>query len=250
MEIYILSSGRADRQITWNAMPRMVQDQTKIVVPWDERADYSNYPVLTHKDIIRDVTRTRQWLIERAKHKICMFDDDLSFATRIPRDPTKFKPMSMEEFVAMMDSIEAKLRSYAHVGVSGREGANRRVEDILYIGRMVRVLAYDARVMKKLGIRIDRLKLMADFDVTLQFLRAGYGNAIINWAVQNQAGSNARGGCSAYRTPEMQRLDAIALQKLHPDFVTLVHKEIKSKDPMWQNRLDVRVQWKKAYESC
>jgi hypothetical protein len=89
---------------------------------------------------------------------------------------------------------------------------------------------------------------MEDFDVTLQLLRKGHRNAVLNQWAQDQGTSNAPGGCSTYRTPEVQAAGAYGLQKLHPDFVTVVDKETKQ---AWGGgvRKDVRIAWKKALES-
>lgn len=248
MKIYIMSSGRSSRQTTWNNLPNQIRKDTMLVVPVDEVPDYAAFPVLHRPEIVRDVTHARQILVSSETGKICMLDDDLTFATRSVENPTKFVASTEEQVVGMFRDIEKKLDTYAHAGVSAREGANYQTSQYLRTTRMMRILAYDTQILNTHGIRYDRLKFMADFDVTLQLLRKGLTNCIVNYMVQNQTGSNASGGCSQYRTREAQEQDAHLLQELHPDFVKLSTKKTKQKG-MWSERLDVTIQWKKAYRS-
>jgi hypothetical protein len=87
---------------------------------------------------------------------------------------------------------------------------------------------------------------MEDFDVTLQLLRLGYANIVLAQWVHNQRGSGASGGCSTYRTMDMQAKAAKGLAKLHAPFVNVVYKQTSH---AWggQARQDVVIAWKKAY---
>jgi hypothetical protein len=89
---------------------------------------------------------------------------------------------------------------------------------------------------------------MEDFDIQLQLLRKGMPSISINTMVQNQRGSGLEGGCSTYRTVEIQEEAARTLQSYHPEFVSVVQKQTKS---AWGGgvRTDVVIQWRKAYES-
>lgn len=178
-----------------------------------------------------------------------MLDDDLVFAVRRKDDPTKFKTAIFSEIALLFDDIEAHLEEYHHVGVSSREGGNHNSEPYLENTRMMRVLAYNSVAMRENSIRIDRLKFMSDFDVTLQFLRKGHKNLVINWMVQNQNGSNSVGGCSQYRTVESQTADARKLASFHPEYVKLINKQTKNWGAL-DLRVDVRVQWKKAIQDA
>lgn len=248
MEIYILSSGRAQKQTTWDNLPRSLQERVKLVVPPDEATAYGRYPLLTGGWVVRNPGKVRQALIQRAKNKIVMLDDDLVFATRRTDDPTRFREATPYDLSALFNEIEDSLREFAHVGVAPREGGNRNTFRTMQCTRMMRVLAYSATTLRKHKVRFDRLHVMEDFDVTLQLLRLGYPNLILNHMVQNQNGSNAAGGCSQWRTPQIQTDAAYALKELHPRYVTVVQKETKT---AWGGgvRTDVRIQWKEAYAS-
>jgi hypothetical protein len=247
--IFIPTYGRANNQITWRNLPKEIQEQTILVVQNREWKLYKEYPVIILPNRIETLEPTRQYILDCLvpDEPFCMLDDDLVFATRRDDEPDKFEASDSTDIEMLFNEIRINCDKFAHVGVSGREGANRNTERILWNSRVMRILAYDARVLRKEQIRFDRLPLMIDFDVTLQLLKLGYECPIANWIVHNQPGSNTEGGCSHYRTPEKQREAAETLARLHPDVVTVVQKKTKTS---WggEERYDVRIQWKRAFE--
>lgn len=250
MDILILTRGRANKQTTWENLPPALQRRAIILAhPGDVFPERYKHRVAYNPPWITGISDKCQWVIDTFGPKVCMLDDDLVFATRRDDDATKFRESTPGELEALFKDIEWMLGDYAHVGVSAREGANRNTELVLYNGRMTRVLAYNVPEIRKCGVRFDRLKVMQDFDMTLQLLRAGRSNAILNTFVHNQNGSNTEGGCSLFRTEEVQTEAANMLAELHPGFVKVVQKHTKT---AWggKERTDVIIQWKKAYESA
>lgn len=248
MEIYILSKGRSHRQTTFNNLPRFLQMRVLVAVYPEELQDYSDYPTVAVNCVERGVGHKRQWILDNcSSNKVVMLDDDLVFATRRKDDPTKFREAAPNEIGSLFDDIEQMLDQYAHVGVSGREGANRRTEPRITVGRMTRILGYQVDVLKANNIRLDEMQLMEDFNTTLRLLRAGYPNMIINYMVQNQNGSDTSGGVSTYRTRDKQAAAAEELARKHPAFVSVVEKSPKT---AWGGlpRKDVVIQWKRAYD--
>lgn len=207
---------------------------------------YPAYPRYVLPYTCRGIGDVRQWAVDKFTPKIVMLDDDLRFFRRREDEPTKFKETSSEELVDLFEIIENTLEDYALVGVSSREGANYCTDDWIYNSRLLRILAYRSDILIKENIRFDRVPVMEDFDVALQLLRKGYANVCANWIVHNQGSSNADGGCSAYRSMEVQDEAAQKLAELHPEYVTLVKKQTKV---AWngQERTDVRISWKSAY---
>lgn len=254
MRIYIPSRARADqRNHTFDNLPPELQDSALLVVSKEDKKAYENrfgarHVFTTPKEGIGPV---RQWVtsIKDDDPYVCMLDDDLSFFVRSRSDATKLEKASPRSTLSMFSAVNVMLRAYAHVGIAAREGANRNTASHIYNTRMLRVLAYDTGVLRAEKIRYDRCPVMEDFDVTLQLLRKGYDNCVINGWAQDQGTSNAPGGCSTYRTPEVQAQGANALKALHSDFVTVVQKETKG---AWGGgtRTDVRIAWKKARESA
>jgi hypothetical protein len=254
MKIVIPSRGRWARQTTLDNLPLDIVAKTTVVVPHKEVSQYQTWnrcsvDIVAEPARIGGIADKRQWIVENFGPKVCMLDDDLVFAMRRSDDLTKFRPALPEDIRLLFTAIEDLLEQYAHVGVSGREGANRKTDGGIEIGRMSRILAYRTEVLKNEGVRFDDVHFMEDFHVTLSLLEKGYMNCIVSWMVQNQNGSNAEGGCSTIRTDEGQAAAARRLAFLHPRFVTVVKKTTKT---AWggKEREDVRVQWKEAYKSA
>jgi TET-associated glycosyltransferase-like protein len=245
MEIYIPSRGRVFQE-TFTSLPKELQERVHFIVPYDDMNIQGVFCHKTPKEI-DGIGPTRQWIIDQAQDKkIVMLDDDIVFATRREDEPAKFRPSVDHELRLLFDSIDSHLDSFAHVGVSTREGGNRDTNSLVFNTRLLRILAYRTDVLRSEEVRFDRLEFMEDFDVTLQLLRKGYSNVKINWIVHNQRSSNAPGGCSTYRTLEKQSQAAKGLASLHPKFVAVVQKTTKT---AWNGatRDDVIIQWKRAF---
>jgi hypothetical protein len=251
MQILIMSSNRVARQITWNGLPAAIQARTTILTPFGQEAAYraAGYPnVRSTPDGCFGLPKRRQWVLEQAVGKVVMLDDDLAFSVRRTDDPTKFRhPPTEEEFSALFVELENALDSYVHAGVAIRQGANRRSDPSYEVGRMIRVLAYDAPRARAVA-RFDRVDCcVEDLDYGLQLLRAGLPNLIINHAVQDQVGgTNAPGGYADYRTVERHCRAVEQLAALHPG---LVRVETKSSKASWggADRLDSTIAWQEAY---
>lgn len=236
--------------MTWSHLPPSIQEQTELVVRHCEYSQYSTLKVPLHvltPDISPNIGAVRQYLLETfPTEKICMLDDDLEFAVRREDEPTKFRAPTVSDVERMFKDLETWLTYHPIIGISAREGANRNTAPYLSATRQMRVHAIDATMYHRLGIRYDRMELMEDFDVLLQFLERGYANLVLNNYVSNQGGSNVSGGCSSYRNRLSQSSAARRLAELHPEYVKVVTKQTKTS---WggQERQDVIVQWKKAY---
>lgn len=252
MKIFIPTYGRHDRQHTYNHLPKKLQERTTLVVQKRESHLYKDYPnVYVLPARIQTITPTRQHIahnIAAESEKFVMLDDDLRFDKRRMDEKGKFYVATDKEIFDLFKAIEKNLDKYAHVGVLSREGGNRVLEATRECTRMMRILAYRGDVLVKEKIKFDRLPLQEDFDVTLQLLRKGFKNLVLCEWVNGQGTSGAKGGCSHFRTIEMHNENVRKLAALHPGFVSVVEKQTKG---AWggQQRLDVVVQWKKAYES-
>ena len=249
MKILILTYGRHDRQITFNNLPPEIQAKVLFVVQDREKHLYPGKKGVLLPPGIETIGQSRQFLVERFHEPICMLDDDLEFAVRRVDDPSKFRAPEPTDILHMFDLLEAESENYRMVGVSAREGANRNTALNIEVGRQMRIHVVDPFYFRKEGIRYDRVKVMEDFDAILQVLSKGEPNLILNGWVHNQGGSNTEGGCSSYRTPEVQEESAKELAKLWPKYVQCVRKTTKES---WGGgeRTDVRVQWKKCYEDA
>jgi hypothetical protein len=249
MQIFIPSRNRGYRQETFKNLPHSLREKTIILLDEDDDHErYRGYPTQVLPDYVRGIGGVRQWIIDNAKDKVVMLDDDLRFASRRYDDPTKFTPATDADITKAFMDLDRILDRYAHASLSTREGGNRNTNDYIWNTRLLRVLAYRADILRKENIRFDQIPVMEDFDVTLNLLRRGYPNIAVNYLVQDQLGSNLAGGCSEYRTLAVQASAAHMLEARHPQFVTVVTKKTKT---AWggQERTDVRISWKQALRS-
>ena len=265
MRIYVPTRAREDKQITARAL-LMAGVPFTLVVDWIERESWLRKVeelrgsrgkvdlLVCGKNTPRHIGAVRQFIVDQHSADneygpgVLMLDDDLRFFKRRTDDPTKFLSASSKEIVGCLGQLTMLMRDYAHGGLCAREGANRSTKRIEECTRLLRALWYDVTVLRKQKIRFDRMTVMEDFDVALQLLRAGYKSFCYRDFVQDQTQSNAPGGCSIYRTLDVQAAGAKALNKLHPEFTKVVQKTTTT---AWQGatRYDINVMWKKAYLS-
>lgn len=246
MRIFVVTYGRIGKQVTWRNLPPAIQKRATLLVDSSEAVSHGDIPVTVLPEGLRGIGAVRQWMIDNSPGKVLMLDDDLRFFVRREDDKTKLRQPNEGELEECFDCIEAYLEEFPLVGIASREGANRNVDDFMYNTRILRLLAYRADILRERSIRFDRVPVMEDFDVALQLLKAGYQNLVLNSWAHNQEGSGLKGGCSTYRTMELQAQAANKLAELHPGVVRTTQKSTKT---AWGGgtRTDVIVAWKQAY---
>jgi len=258
-KIYIHTAGRAAIALPSIArLPPVLWDSAVVLVQEHEYDAYRDRLAKDRIDIvvqalpatIRTLSPTRQWIIDHCPTPyVIIMDDDVVFNTRRADISSLCISATQEDMLYCFRYMRELLhRGCVHIGVAGKEHSNVRVQPLLYIGRVMRTLGYRVDILRSVDARFDRIPCKQDFDMTLQLLRLGYPNYIINWITQGQYGSGRQGGCSQYRDSTMLHDTAHALRDLHPEFVRIVHKNTKN---AWGGgaRDDVVVQWRRAYES-
>lgn len=257
MQIYIPTLGRVAQRVTYRSLPPALQPV--LVAYKAEAAQYRELGcnVLEVPTGVKGIAAKRHWLVHEGhnlkKHgpNIIMLDDDLRWYERRKDETDKFEAAKPASIRRMFTDVDKMLGKHVHGAIAAREQGHSCDDKYRYNTRPLRALAYNVAMMRKLAIPFNRLPFMEDFDVTLQLLRAGRSNFIVNNWVHNQSGSGAVGGCSASRTPEKQAAAANKLAKLHPGFVKVVQKSTKT---AWASsgmttRTDVVIQWKQAFKS-
>jgi hypothetical protein len=251
MKIYIPTRGRPFNQETLKHFPQEMKKQVVLVIDEDEKDEYHwcpNTPKMIIPANIKGIGPKRKYIVENTDDpRIVMLDDDLRFYIRKSPTDWHLRYLESEEYPALFGLLDEWMdQGYAHCGVSAREGNNRiealRVENTRYM----RVLAYNLDAFPK-DVVWGRTRIMEDFDMALQLLRRGKACSVSYYYAQGQKSSNASGGCSEWRTMEVQSEGAERLAALHPTCVKVVEKSTKT---AWegQTRKDVRVGWKKAYK--
>lgn len=251
MEVFILTHGRATaaQQHTGEALAK-ADIEFKYVVQQSEvdKWAWCSTPIVVLPTHIKDVSATRDYLVHDVggDAHIFMFDDDLRFAARRGDDPQKFTPATADDLIFALQYVDEHLERYPMVGLGAREGGNRVTECWLKATRIMRAFGLNRKYLREKMITFSPLKLMEDFHVNLQILESGGVTAVYNDLVTDQVGgSNSVGGCSTYRTPELQAESANLLASRHPGVVKVVQKTTKG---AWGGgtRTDVIVQWKQA----
>lgn len=259
MTIFIPTYKRLNRQPTLEALTAAGVPCTLVVRPEEaaQAQDLVHAPrfkglagVWVLPSTVSNIGQTRQWIVDNsALDRIVMMDDDLVFACRGKREdnPLYLSPCTPDDIQSLVDWMYTTLMDEAMVGISSREGNNRKPESIERCTRMMRAWGFRKDVFRQVGASFENMECMEDFDVILTFLTNSHANLVNNEFTTNQAGSNTDGGCSTYRTLEIQAKAAYTLAAKYPGIVKAVEKETKGS---WGGgkRTDVHIMWKKAYE--
>lgn len=256
MKLYIPSRDRANRTSTI----RNITDKyyPVYVVPKNEIAAYRAAGIERVIGVpINSIAPTRQWIMDYhwrtyrySDPILVMLDDDLRFDKRRKDDPSRLLVMPVKESEKMFGDLEKLLMKHAHGGILGREGGNRITERVVYNHRTCRVIGFNLEMVNKVipGAKLfGAVPVQDDFHATLLLLRRGLKNAVLSAYVNGQGGSGSKGGASVYRDMAFHNASVEKLRSLHPDFVRVVTKKTKV---AWggQERNDVIISWKKAYE--
>jgi len=236
------------------------------VVPEDELGRYrtqlgfmkGDYEVVGCSAV--GIAATRLWIGQLARKRreksFCMMDDDLKFARRNRPTGLELIPCDKQDIQEMLTWMDERLQSYVHVSISTRDKNHtigvRELSSELWAenGRTLRILAYQTD--KFLAMKHGRVEVMEDFDVNLQLLRAGHSNITSFYWSNDQRETGTKGGCSEYRTLEVHEASARRLIELHAPFVTPRVKTTKARGKdagKLATRLEVTIQWKKAFAS-
>ena len=264
LHIYIATLGRAEptRQTTLLRIPEAWRKHTTLVVAKEEKDAYSNL-VTRHTPGVnvvvswdqgkRGLNVVRDWMVgyaEKSGHRYVVFlDDDVYLGKRREdgRITTCTEAEWGEAFVWLQEQFAA---GFAHCGWGARFLAfSEKVKTEMRSARAMYCLAYDLAALRETKSSFTKgfpdKSSMSDFHMTLQLLEAGKDNVIsLVWRT-SPSGSNSKGGCSLYRTGEVQSASAAILAKLHPKTVTIRQKEAwPGMGVQFMN--DVTVGWKKA----
>lgn len=179
------------------------------------------------------IRETRQAILEMPAERIIMLDDDLRFFVR-HREGARFRAANPTDVKAMIAELDYKLDRFAHGGVMPRYMGNRAPRDFTMNVKYYHVLAYNKALFPKDRTIAFRTAVGEDHDLNLQLLEAGCRNFVLTeWAQDDNEG--ASGGCSTWRTVELEYREADRLAELHPGLVKRVHHR-------------VYVQWKRAFD--
>jgi hypothetical protein len=266
MRIFIPSASRSEAEKVHVGpvadFSPLARQLTTYVVPNEQVADY--HYTLQQTGLLaqgvsvvgcaaQGIAATRHWIggecAERGEEKFAMVDDDVRFVRRISPDATSLIKCVPADVDQMWSAVVRRLETYAHVGVSARQGNNNMgvgsPDEVAEENtRTLRVLCY--RTKDFLKAKHGRVPVMEDFDVNLQLLRMGLPNINLGWWSQDQKMTNAPGGCSTYRSHQLHEQAAHKLAELHDPYVKLRQKVNKTGGE-FGTRTEVTIYWKKAF---
>ena len=96
----------------------------------------------------------------------------------------------------------------------------------------------------------DKLQTSQDFHANLQLLTQGFANRITTRYRVSISATNAKGGCSEYRTVELSNQVHRQLAEMYPDYVALKTKVLANGPWKGEERVTCFIQWSKAYKDA
>lgn len=257
MNIYIMSRGRAGRVNTLKWIPKAWKDRTYIVCGEYEEKEYEKFYekdlILGAPQSVTNYSEKFQWLLNGGgwdqNDKAIIIDDDLVFSSR--SDP--LAPNSLisikdpEATVDMWERIESLLEEFALVGVHPRQMGQHAARPHVLNGRIICLQGVNRRLIGQ--VKVDQFPILADVVLNCTLLARGQANAILTTFFQDHGPCQASGGCSSYRTHEMQRAAVEYLAQRYPGYVKVVPRVTKDKWLANEQgiRYDYTCQWKALY---
>jgi hypothetical protein len=261
LHIYIPTRGRIDSQKSMKFFRlEKCKHEVTFVCPFSEALAFQKtYPwayVETVPDNYRYGNVCYRIMKETEGRYKVIIDDDLQLLHR--RERTKISQTGSvatdEDADKLFDRIVYWLdKGYVHGGISLRQ-TNHFGNGVWYKTntRVSGLMFFDSSIPNQEGVRFDAVQERSDFHMTLSLLELGYENVCDYEFMVGQyiTGTNAPGGCSAYRTPQFLLEQAELLAKLHPKSVKVVYKQRKAEavKSMADDKgiPDVRIQWARS----
>lgn len=253
MNLYIMTRGRVGKQYTLSRLPEEWKAKTYLVCPLEEINQHEHWPTIGVPAHVTNYSQKFQWILDGCVHplgwedlndKAVILDDDLVFSKRNAegklisiRDPEELSPM--------FEQMEALLDDYPLVGVHPRQMGQNAKEPFVENGRIICIQGINRRLIGK--VKVDQFPILADVVLNCTLLARGQSNAILTTYFQDHGPCQAPGGCSLYRTHEMQMGAVQYLANRFGPYVKPVARTTKDKWLANEQgvRYDYTCQWKK-----
>ncbi len=254
--VCIPSKGRSKVGETFK---KIIKPKKFIFVPIEESEEYRRTHdrscVVPVPKAFSGIHLTRQFILDWAQtwgyDRIIMADDDLVISKRI--SDSKFERMEVDIDEACENLIMAMGAEYVALSLPGRFLANTLPRGVSPFKRLTTFWSVKPSVVDENEVRYGKVPVQEDILFGLELLLAGLKTGqYCEYAHDQAKGYEATGGCSTYRNEQMLRQSSETIARLYPEFVkTFVRKASSFKKSSNENgeRLEVRVQWKKAYLS-
>lgn len=252
MHLLIMTRGRVGKQRTLSWIPSKWKQKTFLVVPPSEQFQHGHQTISVPSSVT-NYSQKFQFIIDgRAidTNKLVILDDDLVFAKRV--GDKLVKVTDPEDLTPMFHQIEELLDYTALVGVHPRQMGHQAPLPYAENGKIICIQGVNRNLIEaQYGSipRVDQFPILADVMLNCSLLSKGIGNKLVTTFVQDHGPCQAPGGCSLYRTPEMQKEAVEYIANRFAPFAKAVTKRPKSAKWMGDERTDLHVQWKRMYKA-
>lgn len=190
----------------------------------------------------------KQRILDEAGYIHVVVDDDLGIRRRTKNG--QIRACTYEDVLDLFRTIVkcVKDMGYFHGGISACQVHNAALEStptaLLENTRCGGFAFYVPEVLRKHKIDYTQANEAEDMHAQLTLLKKGVKNVQLwEWCYDQK--TQAKGGCSTYRTVESVRQAALNLQKLHPDCIKLTEKFSKT----WNAPVySIMAYYKRAYK--
>lgn len=246
MFLLIMTRGRVGKQRTLESIPTAWLDRTMLVAPIKElgRHFHTTFGV---PDWVDNYSKKFQYIIDGNvvdDNKVVILDDDLVFSKRVGDKLLKVR--DKEELNEMFELMDELLDTTALVGVHPRQMGHTKPTPYVENGKVICIQGVNRELCAPMP-RVDRFPILADVILNCTLLSRGIGNKLITSFVQDWGSCQAPGGCSLYRTPEMQKEAVEWVAKEFAPYAKAVVKKPKQAKWLGDERVDLTVQWKRMY---
>lgn len=249
MNLYIMTRGRVGKQYTLNRLPESLRKKTWLVTPIDE-CDKHDFSAIGVPSYVDNYSKKVQYILDGfPKHegfndeKAVILDDDLVFSRKEGKSlKTIYDPMLL---TPLFEQMEALLDTYPLVGVHPRQMGQDANPPYVENGRIICIQGINRRLIG--NVKVDQYPILADVVLNCTLLARGQKNALITTYFQDHGPCHAPGGCSIYRTPDMQRAAVDYLSSRFSGYVKGVERRPKVAKWMGDVRYDYTCQWKRLH---
>lgn len=267
MNLYIMTRGRIGEQRTYASIPYSWRDKCFLVVPQEEHEQHFTLggdddfgkaiPTIPVPFTVTNYSQKMQWILqdgmEDGEECCVILDDDLVFSRQVLKDNNTrvgletIQGSECERLLALWGYMEILLEDTALVGVHPRQMGHIQKPPFNENGKVICVQGINRRMVGDIP-DIAKFPILSDVVLNATLLARGQGNKIITTFFQDWGSCNAPGGCSLYRTPEMQAEACYWLEERFGPYIKAVEKEAKD-GWLGGKRVDFRGQWKALHKA-
>jgi hypothetical protein len=266
LHIAIITRGRIDEQRTLRQMsPEVRKYVTLYVHPGEKSQHEKNWGGKVH-DIVdcpkeaKNIGEIREWVAWNAPNgKVIFADDDLKFCVRkkdykSPKTmiPKNYTPEEILEHQTDMFNWMWKTLDEPDIGVVSVPQRQYNLPNTPFLERDKRFYSFWGLNVEKYtdernDVFMSQWPIKEDFIVGIAMRQMGYHIAINNGYAWDSWDSNHAGGCSNYRTIQMQNDIAKRMAEKWPDFVSIKVRNNKHWGGEFEGKesLDVTIKWSK-----